>query len=251
MKRRTDQPPLLIDPAALAHRRARAQDMFWHREISSDVSERLGEIKRKFDNGLVISPFGDEWSGFKVPSCDHFTSCQEAERLSIKDRAFDLILHALALHMSNDPLGQLIQCHRALCAGGLFMGFLFGGNTLYELRSCLSEAEIEVTGGLSPRVVPMAEIRGLGSLLQRAGFVLPVADCFTKKLFYRDLWHLMRDLRSIGEANALQERIRYPTRRALFMRAAEIYDEKFGQESGTISATFEIICLTGWRPDKS
>ncbi len=53
---------------------------------------------------------------------------------------------------------------------------LFGGQTLHELRAALGQAEAEVTGGLSPRVAPMAEIRDLGALLQRAGFALPVAD---------------------------------------------------------------------------
>jgi hypothetical protein len=123
---------------------------------------------------------------------------------------------------------------------------MFGGRTLNELRSALAEAEVEVTGGLSPRVLPMAEIRDLGGLLQRAGFALPVADSFAKTVIYRDAFHLMRDLRAMGEGNALAGRLRRPTRRAVLARAAAIYLDRFGDAQGRIPATFEIICLTGW-----
>ena len=44
-----------------------------------------------------------------------------------------------------------------------------------------------MTGGLSPRVAPMAEIRDLGGLLQRAGLALPVADSVPLTVSYADL----------------------------------------------------------------
>ena len=33
-----------------------------------------------------------------------------------------------------------------------------------------------MSGGASPRVIPFADARALGGLLQRAGFALPVVD---------------------------------------------------------------------------
>jgi hypothetical protein len=128
---------------------------------------------------------------------------------------------------------------------------MFGGQTLHELRACLAEAEAELTGGLSPRVLPMGEIRDLGGLLGRAGFALPVADSFTKTVLYTDALHLMRDLRAMGESNALAARLRRPTRRSVLLRAAEIYQNRFATPDGRIPATFEIICLTGWTPHDS
>jgi hypothetical protein len=148
-------------------------------------------------------------------------------------------------------VGQLVQCRRALQPDGLFMGLMFGGQTLHELRACLAEAEAEVTGGLSPRVLPMGEIRDLGALLQRAGFALPVADSFTKTVLYRDAFHLMADLRAMGEGNALMARLRRPTRRAVLARAAALYQDRFAGADGRIPATFEIIALTGWAPHDS
>ena len=96
----------------------------------------------------------------------------------------------------------------------------------------------------------MGEIRDLGSLLQRAGFGLPVADSFTTTVRYRDAHHLMRDLRAMGEGNALAARIRHPTGRAIFARAAELYDNLRGPD-GLIPATFEIVALSGWAPHDS
>ena len=122
-------------------------------------------------------------------------------------------MHALALHWSNDPVGQLVQARRALRPDGLFIAALFGGETLHELRAALAEAEIETLGGLSPRVAPMGEIRDLGGLLQRAGFALPVADSRRFDVSYPSPLALMRDLRAMGETNVMRDRLRRPLRR--------------------------------------
>ena len=114
-----------------------------------------------------------------------------------------------------------------------------------------TEAEAEVTGGLSPRVLPMGEIRDLGALLQRGGLALPVADSFTQRVLYADAFRLMADLRAMGEGNALAQRLRRPTRRQVLLRAAQIYAVAQSDDQGRIPATFEMICLTGWAPHDS
>jgi hypothetical protein len=131
---------------------------------------------------------------------------------------------------------------------GLFLATLFGGQTLSELRTTLAEAEANVTGGLSPRIAPMAEIRDLGALLQRAGWALPVADGATTTAMYRSVTHLMQDLRAMGETNAMMGRLRHATRRSLLSQAETVYQTHFGDENDHIRATFEIITLTGWAP---
>jgi SAM-dependent methyltransferase len=173
------------------------------------------------------------------------------EVLDLEVGAYDLVIHAMALHWANDPVGQLIQCRRALRPDGFFLGVGFGGQTLAELRAALAEAEVAVAGGLSPRVVPMAEIRDLGALLQRAGLALPVADNLALDVSYQTAFHLMRDLRAMGEANALQARLRHPTRPAVLRRAAEIYQDHHADGDGRIHATYELVFLTGWAPDDS
>lgn len=236
----------MTDRHALALHRARSvpDALFLHARAADEVHDRLSLVNRAFTAPAVATDFRDFWRD-AVPGADMIPA---AETLSLEPAAHDLVLHMMALHWANDPVGQLIQCRRALKPDGLFIASCLGGETLHELRRALGEAEIAVTGGLSPRVAPMAELRDLGALLQRAGFALPVADTAVLTVEYSDIWHLMRDLRAMGEANALAARLRHPTRRAVFQRAAEIYAAHFAAPSGRLKASFETLFLTGWAP---
>lgn len=245
----TDRPlltdrPHLTDRMALTRNRARATTFFLQSEAITELQERLIEVNRTFTEPAVITGFPHLWE--KALPGARFVP--DEGTLALQTGAHDLVIHALALHWANDPVGQLVQCRHALRPDGLFLALMFGGQTLQELRACLAQAEAEVTGGLSPRVLPMGEIRDLGALLQRAGFALPVADSFTRTVIYRDALHLMHDLRAMGEGNALAARLRRPTRRAVLMRAAVLYAQTHGLADGRIPATFEMICLTGWAP---
>ena len=235
--------PLLTDRTRLLRNRQRASALFLQEMVVSEVHERLIEVNRTFTDPLVVTGFPQLWPEMPTIADD--------EVLKLGIGAQDLVVHALGLHWANDPVGQLVQCRRALRPDGWFMALLFAGQTLHELRACLAQAEAEVTGGLSPRVLPMAEIRDLGGLLQRAGFALPVADSFSTQVRYRDAFHLMQDLRAMGEGNAMAARQRKPTQRAVFARAADLYQQSYGGADGKIPATFEIVVLTGWAPDDS
>ncbi|MGO8916378.1 MAG: methyltransferase domain-containing protein [Stellaceae bacterium] len=175
----------------------------------------------------------------------------EAEALPFKPAAFDLVLSNLELHWTNDLPGALLQLRQALKPDGLLLASLFGGETLAELRRALMEAELAEEGGVSPRVSPFADLRDLGQLLQRAGFALPVVDSDTIEVTYADALALMRDLRAMGESNAVAERRRSFTRRATLARAAQLYRELFARPDGRLPARFEIITLTAWAPHAS
>jgi SAM-dependent methyltransferase len=175
----------------------------------------------------------------------------DEEALPFRDGSLDLVVSALALHFVNDLPGALVQIRRALKPDGLFLAALFGGETLTELRRAFAEAEVEVEGGISPRVVPFPDLRDLGALLQRAGFALPVADIERVTVRYATVFALMHDLRGMGATNALNERRRLPLRRSTLMRMAEIYARRFADPDGRLRATFEIVWLSGWTPDAS
>ncbi len=246
------RPPELTDRAKLRLNRRRARrggsgGMFLQEEAATELSERQGLVNRAFTAQAVITPFPEIWAQ-RLPNA---RIVPDEETLDLETGAHDLVIHALCLHWSNDPVGQLIQCRRALRPDGLFLGALFGGQTLVELRAALAEAEAEVSGGLSPRVAPMAEIRDAGGLLQRAGFALPVADSVTQTVTYADPLALMRDLRAMGEANALAGRLRRFTPRRVIETAAARYRAAFAGPEGRIRATFETIYLAGWAPDVS
>lgn len=241
-------PPQLTDRQALLRNRARARRAgltasFLHDAALDDVQERLALVNRTFTDIAVVTGFPEVWQrGFPKARI-----VRDDDMLDLQPQAHDLVIHGMALHWANDPVGQIVQCHRALRPDGLFLAILPGGLTLHELRSALAQAEAEVTGGLSPRVLPMGEIRDLGALLQRGGLALTVADGFTLTVRYRDALHLMADLRAMGETNAMAGRLRRPTRRKVMLRAADLYAQTHGSDNA-VPATFELIGLTGWAP---
>jgi len=148
-------------------------------------------------------------------------------------------------------IGALIQIRRALKPDGLFLGSLFGGATLNELRLCLFDAELEITGGAGSRVSPFADASDAAGLLQRAGFALPVADLDKVTVRYAHPLNLLADLRTMGETSVLAERHPKPLTRQVLGRACELYVQNFSEADGRIPATFEILTLTGWTPDDS
>jgi SAM-dependent methyltransferase len=175
----------------------------------------------------------------------------ETEEVPLAPQSVNLVLAPLNLHVTNDTPGIFIQVHRALKPDGLFLAAIPGSGTLQELRDVLLSTEIELTGGASPRVIPFADVRDVGGLLQRAGFSLPVVDAETYTVRYDSLFPLMKDLRAMGMANPLADRSRRPLTRAFFMRAAEIYAERYSDPDGRIRATFSIIYASGWTPHES
>lgn len=222
----------LTDRTALEAARARAARIgparFLHDEARLEVEERLKDVNRTFTAPALVCGQPGLWADL-FPGAPVVA---DEDRLELAQGAHDLVVHAMALHWADDPVGQIIQCHRALRPDGLFLAVAFGGRTLAELRTALAEAEVTVTGGLSPRVAPMPEIRDLGGLLQRAGLGLPVADSLPLRVSYPDLAALMHDLRAMGETNALADRRRQPLRREVLRRAEEIYRASFSEDGG-------------------
>lgn len=244
-------PPRLTDQAALQRNRARALKStpadFLRKEAVEVLAERLIEVNRSFKRPAVVTPYPHEF-GSLAPGG---TIVADTDRLTLEPGAHDLVIHAFGLHWADDPLGQIIQCRRALRPDGLFLAVMLGGATLNELRAALAEAETKITGGLSPRVAPLADVRDLGGLLQRAGLALPVADTLTQRASYRDIFSLAHDLRAMGETNALAGRQRTGASRRLFQAANTIYKSHFPDGDDRIRATFELVFLTGWAPDAS
>lgn len=238
--------PQITDRAALLRNRGRAEPdaLFLQDHAADALQERLNEVNRTFKSIAIVTGFPDFWRA-RFPDT---RIVADDEMLDLQPQAHDLVLHAMCLHWANDPVGQLVQSRHALKPDGLLLCTFLGGQTLHELRTSLAEAEAEVTGGLSPRIAPMGEIRDLGGLLQRAGFAMPVADSDALNVSYANAFHLMHDLRKMGENNALQARIKHATRRAILIKASQIYAAHFRNADNRVDATFEMITLTGWAP---
>jgi SAM-dependent methyltransferase len=249
-------PPRLFDRDAILRRRTRAAriagDTFLRQEAVEAIAERLSAVNRHFGRGVLID------SGADVPAvlahhAGNWTRVEPGhdEALGLEPQSFDLAVSILALHAVNDLPGVLAQIRRALKPDGLFMAALFGGATLFELREALAAGELETTGGVSPRVYPFADVRDLGGLLQRAAFALPVADVERTTVLYREFSSLVRDLRALGETNALTERSLKPLSRETLAATLAHYGAHHSEPDGRLRATFEIVYLTGWAPHES
>ncbi|ATC23798.1 methyltransferase domain-containing protein [Caulobacter vibrioides] len=269
--------PLLFDRALLRRRLDRAAPEFGAADFlkaraAQDVVMRLETILRRFPiavdlgarNGHFFKALSDsdaranidtlieaDLSGRMLAGRETLRLVADEERLPFGDATLDLLVSTLSLHWTNDLVGALIQIRRALRPDGLFVGALFGGATLTELRQCLLAAEAELTDGASMRVSPFADAIDAAGLLQRAGFALPVADVDRVKVRYAHPIALLRDLRKMGETSVLLDRSRKPLTRKVLFRAMELYAERFAEADGKVPATFEIVSVTGWAPHDS
>jgi NADH dehydrogenase [ubiquinone] 1 alpha subcomplex assembly factor 5 len=268
-------PVRLFDRALLARRRARvaasaAQHDFLLARVAADLAERLAIVRRSFPlaanlgahHGLVSQAIQgiagvervidvDATPAAMLRSATRLRVVAEEDALPFADASLDLVVSGLSLQLVNDLPGALVQIRRALKPDGLLLASLLGGGTLKELREAWLAGEAEISGGASPRVVPFADVRDMGALLQRVGFALPVVDSETVIVTYANPLALMQEIRAMGVSNMLISRRRTPVTRRLLLRAAEIYAERFAGPDGRVPATFEILTLTAWAPDAS
>ena len=170
----------------------------------------------------------------------------DEERLPFGPARFDLVVASLALHWVNDLPGALIQLRLALRPGGLLLASFPALGTLQSLRDALTAAELELSGGVSPRISPFPELRDLAGLMQRAGFTLPVADVDDITLSYADPLALLHELRAAGEANAVALRTRRFTPRALWPQALA----RLPHKDGRTPVTLRLATVTGWAPSE-
>ncbi len=254
-----------FDRAIVRARRARAATRmpdaaFLHENVAERLLERLSDINRRYDRALAL---GWDAASRPLPATIGFYADPAAARtrlmpgpglacdedmLPIREHSMDLVISNLTLHWVNDLPGALIQINHALRPDGLFMAAMLGGDTLIELRDVLLEAEVDISGGAGPRVSPMAGLSDMAGLLQRAGFAMPVADQEMIEVSYSHPLAMMHDLRAMGETNATTGRQKTMTRRAIMMRAAELYTERYSDEEGRVPARFQVLFLTGWAP---
>jgi SAM-dependent methyltransferase len=245
--------PHLFDFRAARAARQRAGRIGGERFLETAALEglidRLSTVTRRFEHGLWI---GETLPGNIAPFAGNWRLMDfgRADVLGAADAGFDLALSLYTLQAVNDLPGALIQIRRALKPDGLFLGALFGGDTLRELRDCFAQAEAEIRGGISPRVSPFADVRDMGGLLQRAGFALPVADAERLTVRYSSLDVLAHDLRTHGQTNMLVERPKHFLGRGIWEAVSACYADRH-TVNGKINATFETVFLTGWAPHQS
>ena len=257
----------IFDSLAVRRHRDRAAGQLGRVEtvlesLSERLLDRLDDTRERFSAVLEIGGRGSiaaklQARGMQVVSADFSAAVArqagglavaiDGEALPFRQRQFDLVLAPLSLHWVNDLPGALIQIRRALKPGGLFLASMPVLGTLQELRAALLDAELMLTGGVSPRISPYPDLRDCAGLLQRAGFALPVADMEEITLLYATPLNLLQELRAAGEGNAIALRSRKIPPRELFPLALS----NLPMRDGRIVATLKLAIMTGWCPEES
>jgi SAM-dependent methyltransferase len=260
-RRRLDRAALSYDTAGFLKSRAAADavdrlDAILRRfPLAVDLGARTGAFAEALKDseaaGKIDTLIETDLSAAMLTGRPGLRLVVDEERLPFAAESLDLVVSTLALHWTNDLVGALVQIRRALKPDGLFIGAFLGGATLTELRQCLLEAEAEISGGAHQRVSPFTDGFDGAGLLQRAGFALPVSDVDRVTVRYSHPLSLLKDLRAMGETSVLVDRSRKPLGRKVLFRALELYQQRFAGADGKVSATFEIITVTGWAPHES
>jgi NADH dehydrogenase [ubiquinone] 1 alpha subcomplex assembly factor 5 len=230
-------------------------------DAADRLLDRLDDTNRRFTDVLdvggrgVVAPMlrargmqviSSDLSPSMAALNDGFCVAADEECLPFASASFDLIVSSLSLHWINDLPGALLQLRQALRPNGLLLASLPALGTLAELRTALTEAEVEMMGGASPRVSPFPELRDCAHLMQRAGFTLPVADVEEIRLLYANPFELLSDLRAAGEANAIRQRARATPPRTLFPAALA----RLPADGERAVATLRMAVMTGWAPGR-
>ena len=254
--KKTEKGP--FDCALVGRRRRRAEnlsgDRFLHTRCVDDVVERVLDVKRQFQNTLLIGAPDItqniiERLGGKIgqPTCVNDVVSGK-EDLPFKPESFDLVVNLLTLHAVNEVPQVLAKTRNLLTPDGLFLAAFFGGETLSVLRHVMYAAEDKLYGRVSPRVSSMITLDLATSLLSSSGFTMPVADRDMVNVSYTDLGRLYGDLRLMGETNVVAARTRTPVSHRFFREVETIYKRDYSTATGKLAVKFEIIWLTGWAP---
>lgn len=245
-------------------------------EASAGICERLAT------RAADAARRGLAWPALTIAQGDEESGSGPAAAALDPATPYDAAFAPLGLHWVNDLPGLLTRVRRTLRPDAPFLGVMWGGDTLHELRASLALAELR-GGGASPRVSPMVRVRDAGSLLVRAGFALPAVDADELRLVFPDPAALVDHLRRTGETNAARGRRPALLPRSVIPDAMETYVARFGRDSAeeaaaeaaereegggglhsgsprpppppsaparppVVPATFEALFLTGWSP---
>jgi SAM-dependent methyltransferase len=228
---------------------------FLHQHAAGEILSRLSSSRQRFDLALAHGSRPDLLSVPRVQTIRTATVetrnadlVVAAGDVPVRAESLDCLLMLFGPETANDIARLFADVRRALRPDGLFLGAALAGATLRELRESWSVAEVELTGGATPRVAPFAGLRDLGDLMLRSGLALPVVDSERLVVRYADPLALLRELKALGWSNALIERTRRGLSRHLLARMVDHYRDRFADGDGRIRATFEIAYLTGFAP---
>lgn len=223
-------------------------------KIGLDLGSGRGHVAKNIEYGTLEYLYMSDLSPCMLESAQTPPDVEfkkiiidEEEKFPLETKTLDLVISNLNLHWVNNLPGCLREINRVLKNDGVFLASMFGGDTLFELRSSLVLAELEREGGFSPHVSPFTEIVDIGGLLNSSGFTMLTIDTDDITVGFPSIFELMWDLQGMAENNAGVQRKPHIPRDTL-LAASAIYQEMYGNNDG-IPATFQVIYMIGWKPD--
>lgn len=205
--------------------------------VDSSKSMLYKDMESKFNTELDIERLVVDEESFDAPEL-------------LQKNQYDLIVSNLTLHWINDLPEVFKKLYTCLKPDGCFIGSMFGGDTLFELRTSLQLAEIERYGGISPRISPFVESSDVGNLMQKAGFQMLTIDSEELIVDYPHTLALMQDLQLMGENNSVKM-TPPPLTKDMLLAVEPIYREIHGDKAtGHLPATYRFVYMIGWKPGK-
>lgn len=204
--------------------------------IQTDISEE--RLNKNYEEIKDLIPSNVE---FVQICCNE----EDDQPFGLPERSIDMCVSNLSMHWVNDLEKTMLSIRKSLKRDGFLLLSMFGGNTLYELRSSLTMVQTEMLGGVSSHVSPMVDGAGISTLLLQSGFNLPSIDLDRHVLMFETPFHVMEHLGATGEGACHLTRKALP--RDVLAGTAAVYQAMY-EKNGLIPATFEIFQAIGWSP---
>lgn len=167
--------------------------------------------------------------------------CGDAEALPLLDNSCDLLFSNLTLQWCGDLDQTFREFRRVLKPGGLLLFSTLGPDTLIELRRSW-----QVADGYQ-HVNAFIDMHDIGDALVRAVLADPVMDMELITVTYRDVFGLMRDLKTLGAHYVAVDRARGLTGKGRLQAMRAAY-EQFRRNDGLLPATYEVVYGHAWMP---
>ena len=257
--RMSTSPPKIFNPRAKdlakarsAKRQARSGLSFLYTRAAEDAASRLEDINRTFARALVVGAVDSrEIIRAELRTDRRPINFEYLESPSKLTGQYELIISLFDLQSDDNIPETLMQYRKHLAADGLLLIAFLGGDTLTEFRQSLYAADQQILGGATARIYPMVDYSQAAMLLGRTGLALPVVDMDRVTVSYGKLSSLVSDLRDLGLSNILAARDARALSRTWLSRLTEVYASQFARQDGKLTATFEIVWMTGWAPHAS
>jgi malonyl-CoA O-methyltransferase len=164
----------------------------------------------------------------------------DAELIPFTENSFDLVVSTSAFQWLDALDTAFQEAERVLDHGGIFRFALFGGKTLWELRTSYAEALREAGRPHDNRTHRFFSREDVEAALDAAGFMECRTFCGIEVDYHEDIPHLLRSLKRIGAGNATQCAGQGLSLRTTMEKMISIYRRDFLGSSG-VPSTYEVI----------